>query len=454
MRIIIVGDGKVGYTLAEQLSKENHDVVIIDKNIAALRRADEELDVLCIEGNGATVSVLKEATVERADLLIAATSSDELNMLCCLTGRKLGAQHTIARIRNPEYSEDLDILQEELGLTMVINPEEVAAREISRILRFPHAISVEGFARGRVEMVAFHVLASDSIVGQPIASFAKRLPAEMLFCAVDRDGEVLIPNGSTELRADDIAYIVGLPHSLRSFFKSLGRNASKVHKVMVVGGGRIAYYLTRDLMSHSMEVKIIELDRENARALSHELPDALIISGDGTDPALLETEGLAEMDAFIALTGRDEDNLMIALHAHQSGLPKVIAKINRVNYTELIRRMGVDSVVSPKLLAANLIVRYVRSLANSEGSAIHTLRRIAQDGAEALEFVACARSHLLGQSLRQLPLRKNVLIAGIVRGNRVLIPRGDTVIQAQDRVLAITQGLSVIDLDDLLESKV
>ncbi len=453
MRITIVGDGKVGFALAEQLSKEKHDVTIIDKNAAALQRADDALDVLCIEGNGASVRVQQEAGVPHTDLLIAATSSDEMNMVCCLLGRKLGAKNTIARIRNPEYTQDLPLLQKELGLTMVINPEEAVAREIARVLRFLHADSIEPFARGRLELVGFRVQPTDLIVGTPLVDCVKRLPHDVLFCAVERDDDVLIPNGETVIRAGDIAHVIGQPADLHQFFKVLGRGGNKVHNVMIVGGGKIAHYLAKDLLATDKVVKVIELHEEAALQLSSELPDVLVIRGDGTDVALLESEGLQQMDAFVALTDRDEENMMIALHAHECGLRKVVTKINRLNYMNLIHRLGVDSVFSPKLVAANRIVRYVRSLENAEGSAIETLLRIAGNKAEALEFEACAQSRLVGQPLRHLPLKRDVLIAALVRDGRIVIPRGDSVIQAKDRVIAITRDLTVIDLNDLLEGK-
>ena len=453
MRIVIVGDGKVGYTLAEQLSQESHDVVIIDKDAEALRRADEALDVLCVQGSGASVRVLQEAGVEHANLLIAATTSDEMNMVCCLLGRKLGAQHTIARIRDPEYAGEMRMLKEELGLTMVINPEEASAHEIARLLRFPHATGIDVFAQGRVEIVSFRVLATDAITEQPLSAFARKLPADVLFCAVERDGQVIIPNGSTVLHAEDSVYIVGQPTATSEFFKFLGRAHNKVRDVMLVGGSRIARYLARELLNMGMAVKLIELDEEVAQAISLELEDALVICGDGTDQSLLQAEGLDDTDAFVALTDRDEENLLMSLYAHQQGLRKVVAKVTRLHYTQLFRQLGVDSVINPKLLAADIIVRYVRALVNSEGSAIETLYRIVEGKAEAIEFEARANSRLVGHPLRLLPLRAGVLLAALVRAGKIIIPRGDTVILPKDHVIAVTHGHTVIDLDDLLEAE-
>lgn len=451
MRIIIVGDGKVGYTLAERLSQENHDIVIIDKNENALRRADDALDVLCIPGSGASLHVLEEAGVDRADLFIAATSGDEMNMVCCLMARKLGARYTIARVRDPAYTDGLKLLKQELGLAMIINPEETTAKEIARILCFPQLNSIEGFGHGRLEMAGFRVLEKDPIVGHPISSFAKKLPANVLFCAMERNGHVTIPDGNTVWMPGDDAYIIGVTASLHAFFKYLGRPNTKVRNVLIAGGGRITHYLAKELLRQDMAVKIIELDERAAFALSSDLPEAMIIQGDGTDQKILQSEGLGQMDAFVALTDRDEENLMVSLYAHAQKVPKVIAKSNRINYSDLVRRIGVDSVISPKLLAADHITRYVRALSNTEGSIIETLVRIVQGQAEMLEFSACPRSGLVGKPLHQLPLKKGVLIVGLIRADKTIVPRGDTIIQPNDHVVAITHGLGLVDLDDLLE---
>ena len=451
MRIIIVGDVKLGYTLATHLSQENHEVVIIDKNEEALRRAGEALDVLCVKGSGASVQVLREAGVGQADLLIAVTTSDEMNMVCCLMGRKLGAEHTIARIRDPEYASELDMLRKELGLAMVINPEEAAAQEIARILRFPHADNLEVFARGRVEMVGFRLQPEDPILAKPLYKLAGRMPAGVLFCAVERQGQVRIPHGDTVLQEGDIAHILGEPTATNEFFRYLGRTKNKLRSVMIVGGGRITHYLAKLLLSMKKEVKIIEIKEEKAHALNEELEDALVICGDGTDQELLQSEELEAMDAFVSLTDRDEENLMTALFAHELGVRKVITKINHINYADIIRRMGIHSVISPKLITANHILRYVRALQNSQGSPIESLYRILDGKAEALEFVAKAGSGVVGHALRSLSFKRDILLAVAVRGQTIIIPKGDTVIHSGDHVIVIARGQLIQDLDDLLK---
>ena len=333
MNIIIVGDGKVGYTLAEHLSQEEHNVTIIDTNDEALRRASESLDVMCVKGNGATLSALKEAGTENADVIIAATSLDEVNMICCRTAKRLGAQYAIARVRSVEYALELSMLKQDLGIDMVINPENATAVEISRLLRFPSAANIETFCRGRVELMGFRVQADDFFAGHPLSASARHIQElPMLFCAAERGEQVIIPDGSFVPQAEDRLYLIGQPTGLTDFFKLLGRYTPKVRKVFIVGGGRITHYLTVILERLDMRVKIVERNMERCRQLSEVLPHTMVLCGDGTDQELLEQEDLADSDAFISLTDRDEDNLIISLYAMQQGMKKVIAKCNRENY--------------------------------------------------------------------------------------------------------------------------
>ena len=332
MRIIIIGDGKVGYSLAETLSKEDNDVTIIDKNSDALKKASENLDVMCIRGNGVSTNILMQAGVKDVDLLIAATSSDEMNMVCCLTAKKLGAEHTIARIRDPEYANELSILKHDLGLDLVINPEQAAAGEIARLLRFPSAVNIESFAKGRVDLIEIKATEGIPIIGMKLKNISQKIASDILIGAVLRDGEVIIPNGDFEIEENDTLYIIGRPSSVFNFCKQIGKISQKIKNVMVVGGGRIAYYLVQYLKNTDMKVKMIEISKDRCVALSEMLPNTLIINGDGTDEDVLNSENLSDMNAFVSLTGRDEENLMAALLAKQSGVIKVIAKITRVNY--------------------------------------------------------------------------------------------------------------------------
>ena len=453
MNIIVVGAGKVGYTLAEQLCRENHNVTVIDSSEQALRRVRDALDVMCIGGNGATVDLLNQAGAPSADLLIAATDLDEVNMLCCLTARNLGTGYTIARIRNPEYYPNMGSIKRNLGIGMVINPENATAMEIARLLRFPSAANIESFCRGRVELMSFRVQADDFLVGKPVYTLSDRLQKlSMLFCAVERGGEVIIPNGSFTTQAGDTIYIIGQPTGLDEFFHLLGRYSHKVKHVFVVGGGRISVYLAQLLNRMGIGVKLVERDRERCRAISQRLPGALIICGDGTDQELLEAENLTASDAFVALTDRDEDNLIISLYAMQQGLGKVIAKSNRQNYAGIARAVGLDSVISLKQTTAAHILHLVRGMQNSQGSVMHALYRIAGGQAEAMEFSVGSTTRNLGVPLKQLKLKKGILIAVILRDDQVIIPEGSSFIQERDSVIVVSKDHTILDLNDIYEA--
>ena len=450
MKIIIVGNGKVGYSLAEQLSKEDNDVTVIDKDPEALRRANENLDVLCIRGNGVSTKVLFEAGIEEADVLIAATASDEMNMVCCLTGKKLGAAHTIARIREPEYADELSLIKNELGLDMVINPERAAAREIARILRFPQAVNIEIFARGQVEMVEIKVTENMPISGMIIRDISEIVSSHVLVGAVLRGSEAIIPKGDFRIESGDIIYVVGQPSNVTKFCKKIGLYVQKIKNVMIVGGGRIAYYLAKFLEETGMRIKIIESDHERCIALSELLPEALIIHGDGSDETLLHSENLQEMGAFVSLTGHDEENLVLALAAKQAGVQKVIAKISRNNYLNLIKNLGIDSIVNPGQITTNLILLFVRGLKNALGNPIKSLYRIVNNQAEALEFTINEPARFLGIPLKYLKMPNDVLVAVIVRRNDIIIPRGNDSIKLGDSVILIAKNKQIFDLNEII----
>ena len=453
MNIIVVGAGKVGYTLAEQLCRENHDVTVVDSSEQALRRVRDALDVMCIGGNGVTVDTLTEAGAQNADLLIAATDLDEVNMICCLTARNLGTGYTIARIRNPEYYPSMGTFKRNLGIGMVINPENATALEIARLLRYPSASNVEHFCRGRVELMGFRVQQGDFLVGKPLHSLGDRLQKlSMLFCAAERGGEVVIPNGSFVPQADDTLYVIGKPTGLDEFFRLLGRYSHKVKHVFVVGGGRVSVYLAQLLDRMKIGVKLVERDAEKCRAMSARLPNAMVICGDGTDQELLSSENLTASDAFVALTDRDEDNLIISLYAMQQGMGKVITKSNRQNYAGIAHVVGLDSVISPKQITASHILHLVRGMQNSHGSIMHALYRIAGDQAEAMEFSVSKATHNLGVPLKQLKLKAGVLIAVIVRDDQVIIPEGSSTIQERDSVIVVSKDHTILDLNDIYES--
>ena len=452
MKIIIVGDGKVGFTLAEHLSREEHDVTIIDTSDNALQKASDTLDVMCIKGNGASLTALKEAGADTADLLIAVTNLDEVNMVCCLTGKRLGAKYTIARVRNFEYTAAQGMLKMGMGIDLLINPENDTAVEISRILRFPSAANIETFYRGRVELMSFRAREEDFFIGQPLSALSRKVrDLPILFCAAERNEEVLIPDGSFVPQVGDKLYLIGAPLGLHGFFELMGRYAPKIRNVFVVGGGRITFYLAALMERMNMKVTIVERKEERCRQLSELLPHTLVINGDGTDQELLESENMAANDAFVALTDRDEDNLIISLYALQKGLKKVVAKCNRQNYTGIVQHLGLDSVISPKLITAGHILQVVRGMQNSKGSVMNALYRIAEGGAEAAEFAVNGTTRHLHTPLKDLRLKRGVLIAVIIHQGEVIIPLGSSVISSGDTVIIISRGMGILDVNDIYD---
>ena len=450
MKIIIVGIGKVGYAIAEQMTGENHDIVIVDQSSAVLDHADSMLDVMCVEGNGASASVLLQAGVREADLLIAVSENDEVNLICCLMAKKLGARHTVARVRNPDYFRDAPILRREIGLDMIINPEHAAAQEISRILRVPSAFSVETFAGGLVELIGFQAAPGDSLVGKSLIEFNRETPNSILMCAAKRDDSVIVPDGSFVPLPGDRVYVIGTPAETTRVLRSMGRPTAPIRRVSILGGSRIAQYLAWTLTTTGTHVTIVEKNEAKCLTLAEKLPKATIIHGDGTDHHLLESEGIFHCDAFIALTDRDEENLLMALTAKRYGVKKVVPKMSRLGYLDIVSLTGLDSVVSPKAIVAGQISSYVRGLANSQGSAVESLHYILGGAIEAVEFTATSATHFLDRPLSDLHFRKGLLVAAIVHDGKMVIPNGHSKIHAGDRVIVVAKELFLQDLNDIL----
>ncbi len=450
MNIIIVGDGKVGVALTEQLSQEGHDITVIDSNPKVLEQSIESYDVMVVHGNGASISVLKDAGVETADLLIAATSRDEINLLTCIVARKLGAKHTIARVRNPEYTEQLVLMREELGLSMTVNPEYAAAREIHHLLQFPSFLKRDSFARGRVEIVEVHVDEASSLAGIPLKRLYEIARVRVLVCAVERKGAVHIPDGGFTLQAGDNIYVTAEVRDLAKLIKNLGIVKQKVRNVMIVGGSRVAYYLAMRCLGAGIGVKIIEQDHDRCIELAGLLPEAVIIEADGTRQDILSAEGMAFTDAIITLTNIDEENIVIAMYAGHIGVPKVITKVNRTEYVNTFKRMGVDTFISPKALCCTDIVRYVRAMQNTTGGSVITLHRMVEGKAEALEFRASEATRHLGETLLDIHLKPGILIAGITHGARTVIPSGSDSFAAGDNIVVVAaSGRPISDLNDI-----
>lgn len=453
MKIIVAGDGKVGFTLSEHLSREGHDITIIDNRKDVLQKTIEALDVITIKGNGASVSVLEKAGAKEADLLIAATSTDELNMLCCLLAKKLGVKNTIARIRNPEYNEQLYMMKDDMGLSMVVNPEQTAAMEISHLIYFPSAINVGVFADRRVYLVEYKVQPDNPLAGETVSRIHQDFAEDVLICAVNRGQETFIPKGDFVIEADDHIYMAGEYESIRQYIMSLGHRDNKVRSAIIVGGGLIAQYLSRILTKYGVELKIIEKSKSKCEHLCESVPEALIIHGDGTEKELLDSEGIDKVDAFVALTDMDEENLIMSLYAAYKDVSKVITKINRLEYTDVIQKAGVDMVISPKYIAANHIVRYVRGMQKEKGSHIRTLYRIMGKSAEVVEFVATSSTKHLGKPLSELPFKNDLLITTIVRDKDVIIPKGNDSILEGDHVIVATTMKQLEDLNEIFRNK-
>lgn len=451
MKIIIVGCGKVGITLAERLNSEGHDITLIDKDGATLKTVADRIDVMGLEGNGVSYQTLVEADAESADLLIATTDSDEQNMLCCLMARKAGDCHTIARIRDPEYVKEVEFIREELNLSMVINPELEAASEVSRLIKYPSAIKIDSFAKGRADLMKMVIPEGSELNGLKVYEVNTKLKCRILICAVERDDEVIIPHGNFELKASDTLSFVGDHRQAIDFFKKAGIPNNNIKSILMIGGGKMTYYVTKALEETNINVKIIERDFATCQALSEALPKAMIINGDGTDQDLLLDEGIEKSDAIASFTGIDEENIMLSLYAGSlNPKAKMITKINRIGFDNVISTMNLGSVINPKLISADRIVTYVRAMQNTVGSNIETLSRFA-NGAEALEFKVSAESEITDVPLQQLKLKPNVLVACIYRGGKIITPNGQDRIEKGDSVMIVTTQSGIDSLTDILE---
>lgn len=451
MNIIIVGCGKVGRTLAEQLSREGHDLVVIDLLAARVQEAANALDVMGIVGNGSSFNTQLEAGIESADILIAVTGSDELNLLCCLIAKKGGNCHTIARVRDPLYNKEIGFIKKRMGISMIINPELTAAREMSKILRFPSAIKIDTFAKGRVELLKFRIKPEFGLNGYQVSDLISKMHCDVLVCAVEREDKITIPNGTFQLQDNDMISIVASHQNAAVFFRKIRVETHQVKNAMIVGGGTIAYYLSKELLDMGIEVRIIERSQERCEKLSELLPKAIVIQGDGTDQDLLLEEGLRQAESLVAVTSLDEENLLLNMFARKHSRAKLIAKVNKIAFTDIIDELDIGSVIYPKYLTADYILQYVRAMGNSIGSNVETLYQILDNRAEALEFSIREESEVTGIPLQELKLRDNLLLCCINRNGRILIPRGHDMIQNGDTVIVVTTVKGLKDIRDILK---
>ena len=453
MQIIIVGCGKVGRALAAKLSGEDNNVTVVDTNGDVVKTVANYYDVMGVTGNGASYSVLAEADIEHTDVLIAVTHNDEVNLLCCVVARKAANCHTIARVRNPVDSEERAFLRKELGLSMIINPEYAAAQEIARLLRFPSAIEIDSFSKGRIEMLRFRVPAASMLDGLALRELPQRLPMDVLICAAERGEEVLIPDGNFVIRSGDLLSMIAIPGNAAAFFKKVGISTNQVKNTMIIGGGEITYYLSKLLLNMGIRVKIIEKRRERCEELSDLLPKATIICGDGSDRELLREEHLEQMDSLVAGTDMDEENIILSLYARDRVRAKVVTKLNHLDFNDVIHSLDLDSLIYPKNIAAEYILQYVRAIGNSMGSNVETLYKLMDGRVEALEFLVHKNSDLAGIRLRDMRLKRNLLIAGIGRKGRLIIPGGQDEFLPGDSVIVVTTDSGFQDIHDILDTR-
>lgn len=451
MRIIVVGCGNVGATLAEQLSQEGHNITVIDTRERLVQELSNTFDVMGIIGNGASFSVQAQAGIHEADLLIAVTGSDELNLLCCLIARKAGGCHTIARVRNPVYSREIGYIKEELGLSMVINPEFAAAMEIGRVLKFPSAVKIDTFAKGRIELIRYRIVEGSILHNMPLKDIPAKLHCDVLVCVVERGEEVVIPGGNFVLQEKDEISIVASAQNVMKLFKKMGAPTTRARNVIIVGGGETAYYLAKQLLSIGVEVKIIDKDKERCEELSELLPEAMIIYGDGTDRELLLEEGMAHTEAFVTLTNFDEENIMLTLFAKSLSKAKLITKVHRIAYDEIIDELDLGTVIYPKYITAESIIQYVRAMQNSIGSNIETLYRLNDNRVEAMEFIVKEDSPVVGIPLQQMNLKENILICCINHKGNIITPGGQSIISVGDTVVIVTVIKGLHDIKDILK---
>ena len=451
MKIIVIGCGKIGKTIIEHVSKEGHSLVIVDNNREKVEELIERYDVMGVVGNGASLDIQEEAGVKFADLVIAVTPEDEINILASMVAKKLGASSTIARVRNPEYLRQTKLMQEELGLSMVVNPEQETADEIINMVNLPSLLKFEPFAKGKVNLVEILVEENNPLIGETLITMNKKIKTKVLICAIQRAGNVIIPNGNFKIEQGDRLSITANASSLVTFLKELNLIKSPLKNIMIIGGGKISYYLAKELSNKKYHIKLIEMNKNRAEEMAELLPKVDVICGDGTDHELLIEEGIEASDACIALTNVDEENIIVSMYATGLKIKKVIAKIKRNSFLTMVNDLGIASIVSPKDIVASKIISYIRALSNKRGSNVLTLYKLVNNQVEALEFDAKKKEKFYNKPLKDLNIKENCLIACIIRDGNVLIPSGNDFIQLNDRVLVVTTHQQFDDLMDAFE---
>lgn len=451
MKIIVLGAGKVGKTLIKHMSNEDHDIIVVDQNATKVEEVVNQFDVIGVVGNGGSYDILMEAGAQDANLIICVTASDELNILAGLMAKKMGTRHTIARVRNPDYSSQRDFMRNQLGFSMIVNPELEAASEIRRVLSFPSAVKVDTFSRGKVELAEFFVEEHSRLNGVELSQLHKITKTNILVCAVSHNEDVIIPDGNYVIKPGDHLYITGTHRDLSRFCLDIGVITTRIKNVIIVGGGKIAYYLSKQLSTQGIKVKIIEKDKNRCQVLAEKLPYVTIIHGDGSDDELLNEEGIENTDAVLALTGLDEENIVLSLSAKSLYHKKTIAKVTRMNYAGLSDVLKVDSIVAPKKIVASQIIRYVRAKMNKDNdSSVKTLYKIVDGEVEAIEFKVTEQFKYLHKTLNEMKIKEHVLVAAIIRENEVIVPKGNTTMELNDYVIIVSRGEIMKSLNDIL----
>lgn len=451
MKILIIGAGKMGLAITRQLVNEGHDITVMDTNGAKISTVSDMYDVITMESSGANFEALRSAGVKDMDLLIAATGNDEVNLVCSVAGRFLGAKEAVIRVKNPLYANEGDMLSMGFGISASFNPDLEAASELARILQFPMAARVETFARGQAELIEYRIPVDSSLHGLPLRELRNRYHSQVLVCAVEREGSVCIPKGDFVLRSGDRINIAGSRGELRHFFNAVGKNQKSVRNVILLGGSLTAVYLSRQLISAGISVTIIEHDYARCEELCNLLPDATIVCGDGCKEEVLLEEGIRTTDAFVALTGYDEDNIIVSMYAANMNVGKVICKVSDDHFINMLQKTVLDTFICPKILAASELARYVRALQNAQGSSVESLYRLIDNQVEAVEFSVCADCALVGKPLMNLKIAQDVLLAAVIHGPEVIVPSGNTVINPGDRAVIVTTRSGLRNPDDILE---
>ena len=451
MKIVINGCGKIGKTILASLVAEGHDVVAIDNNRSVISNITDIYDVIGVCGNGADNDVLSQAEINNAELFVSVTGSDELNMLSCFMAKRMGAKHTIARIRNPEYNDDgLSFMRKQLDISLIINPELMAAHELYNILKLPSAAKVERFSARNFEMIELKLKADSVLDGVKLIDLRSKFKSEFLVCAVQRGEDAYIPDGNFVLKSGDKIAVTAKPAQIIKLLKEMGIQQNPAKKIMILGAGRTAYYLAKRLSQINNSVTVIEKEKSICEEFCEALPNVLVVNGDGSDRELLNEEGIHNMDAFVSLTGMDEQNILISSYAASEDVPKVIAKINREELVPLAENLGLDTFVSPKKLISDVLVKYARALENSQDNSMETLYKVMDDKVEVLEFLVKENRDFTGVTFKELKLKPNILIAGIIRDKKTIIPSGEDMMLQGDKVIVLAANQRINDLSDIV----